>query len=150
MNIYAAIILGVFFLVGVFFNHYLHSERASNNSIWSFKAVINSSKFNGILFIISGISYSIFAFIAAFLSSDIPQVIGFVFLLNIVVIIISYIKRITLSEIYYRAIFIQLLIFGMMLVGKVGDIELVVAINTFIIFGFSFLSWLSDRKQVNT
>jgi len=153
MDIYAAIILGVFILAGIILHNWLRSGRSLDIKKLSLKGVHVSSSLNWPLFAIFSIGYITFTTLL-FTSGAEDQESSVLFLFNVSALIIGGIlagmKKASLSKVYAVAASIQAVIFTIMLIKGYGDTWIVVAINTSIVVVLGLLAWLNiNSKRIN-
>ncbi|HBU05858.1 MAG TPA: hypothetical protein DEA95_04615 [Nitrospiraceae bacterium] len=150
MGIYAAIILGVFFLSGIILHHWLRSGRSLKIEAWGLKGANASASLHWILFVIASIGYVTFT-VLLLTSTGEDQETGVLFILNVIALIIGGIlaraNKASLSKVYGVGASIQSVILIIMLIKGYGNAEIVMAINISIIVGFGLLAWLYNRNQ---
>jgi len=146
MSIYAAIVLGVFFLAGIILHNWLQIGKTLNLKQVLSRGPLLPKRGLNIVFYISGLAYITFTGLLLD-SNGRDQKVGMLFLLNATVLVIGIMLVFFKDQHIIRgciiAAIVQVLIFIIMLGQDMGNIEIVFAINIGVVIWFVLLGWLN-------
>ena len=145
--IYAAIILGVFFLLGIILHHWLRSNGSLTAML---KGASASISWQSLAFAVALLAYFTFT-VLLLVSTGEDRNAGLLFLINSIVLIIGGLlllkRKAKMFVIYCIAGLLQTGILIIMLLYDWGTTSIVATINACIIIGFCVLAWLTARGQ---
>lgn len=147
INVYAAIVIGVFLILGIILHHWLGSGGSLKESL---KIAYASCSWQSVIYAVVSIAYLLFT-VLLLISTSVDRKAGLLFLMNSVVLIIGglllVVRQTTPVIIYCIATLFQIFILSIMLLMGWGTASIVVIINVSIIIGFCVLTGLTARSQ---